>query len=130
MQHEVGPPCPPPNAYGPRKRVGEPRRCRECRRELDPFGRRSVCRGCVRDRDRGATVNGPCAVCALADRRMLSVVDVQGSPVVLCCNDQALLVPPVLTLEHLRTEARFRSEGRAAFAELRPAAEAGAVQAA
>ena len=91
--------------YGPRKALGEPRRCRTCGRPVPARSRRHECARCGVAASRGLTVDGPCVVCGLADRRVLGRVELADCTVSLCANHRAIAGRLGLTLAELRAEA-------------------------
>jgi hypothetical protein len=95
----------PPDAYGPRLPFGSERRCKGCGRAIDPAERAHVCRACRVRKCRGAELGSACALCGLADRRMLRRVRLAEGPATLCGNHAALLGRRTISIEMLRAEA-------------------------
>jgi hypothetical protein len=70
-----------------------------------------MCFACYLRQQRGHSIDEPCAVCGLDDKRMLRRHRLAGGLVVLCANDAAVAGRRRLSLEELHAE-RFPAGDR------------------
>ena len=86
--------------------------CVSCGRPTDR-PRRGRCPACYRRAQRGHAVAKPCAVCGIADLRVLRRHKLRDGFVVLCANHAAIAGRRTLTLTELRGECAPPGDRRA-----------------
>jgi hypothetical protein len=90
----------------PRRRranPSDPIACESCTKPTTK-PRKGLCFACYLRTHRGHEVNGPCAVCGIADRRVLRRHQLADGATVLCANHAAIAGRRAITLVELQRE--------------------------
>lgn len=93
-----------PRTYSERLPAGEPRRCGQCGRAIDPRSKRHTCAACTMRKCRGAQTGEACEACGHGDRRVLRILRLADRSITACGNCTALAGRRAITVEQLRAE--------------------------